>query len=325
MKYYRNYKAKKFKFPKRLVFVLAFALAVIGLTLLLGNYLKHRLDNAPIDTSEPPQVVTTDESDNQDTAPPANHDEALLSVSAGLLDLSGCTDKTEMRNRVQAVKTAGYNAISFIVTDDNGRLTYASPGAEQLSRLSGKETLVPLEMLTAAAEYAKEIGLRSCAVFEAIPAQVQTDCLIAEELAGAGFDEMVIRGFESYETLDNETVDTILTYVRCLRENAQMDMGICLSQAIYTAAYHAPYIEKIFRETEFFAIDLTETSAESVAAVAQNLQGSFTAYLLRAVLDGSDTEKSTAVRTALEDAEIHSLLYISAPPASSADDTTGAE
>lgn len=325
MKYYRNYKAKKFKFPKRLVFVLAFALAVIGLTLLLGNYLKHRLDNAPIDTSEPSQVVTTNESDIQDTVPPANHDEALLSVSAGLLDLSGCTDKTELRNRMQAVKTAGYNAISFIVTDDNGRLTYASPGAEQLSRLSGKESLVSLEMLTAAAAYAKEIGLRSCAVFEAIPTQAQTDSLIAGELASAGFDEMVIRGFESYETLDNETVDIILTYVRSLREHAQMDMGICLSQAIYTAAYHAPYIEKIFQETEFFAIDLTTANAEDASTVAQNLQGSFTAYLLRAVLDGSDAEKSTAVRTALEEAEIHSLLYISAPPAPPADDTTGAE
>lgn len=325
MKYYRNYKAKKFKFPKRLVFILAFALAVIGLTLLLGNYLKHRLDTAPVDTSDPPQVVTTDENENQDTAPPANHDEALLDVSAGLLDLSGCTDKTDLRSRVQAVKTAGYNAVSFIVTDSSGRLTYASPGAEQLSRLSGRESLVSLEMLAAATAHAGEIGLRSCAVFEAIPAQVQTDAMIAGELADAGFDELVIRGFESYETLDNETVNTMLSYVRSLREGAQMDMGICLSQAIYTAAYHAPYIEKIFRETEFFAIDLTGADAEDAADVAQSLQGSFTAYLLRAVLDGSDAEKSAAVRGALEAEDIHSLLYISAPPAHSADDTTGSE
>lgn len=322
MKYYRNYKAKKFKFPKRLVFILAFALAVIGLTLLLGNYLKHRLDNAPIDTSNPPQVVTTDENDNQETTPQANHDEALLHVSAGLLDLSGCTDKTDLRTRVQAVKTAGYNAVSYIVTDSAGRLTYASPGAEQMSRLPSKDTLVSLEMLTTATTYAKEMGLRSCAVFEAIPAQVQTDTLIAGELASAGFDEMVIRGFESYEALDNETVDAILTYVRSLRERAQMDMGICLSRAIYTAAYHAPYIEKIFRETEFFAIDLTDASVENTAEIAQSLQGSFTAYLLRAVLDGSDAEESTEVRTALEDADIHSMLYISAPPTPATDDTT---
>lgn len=322
MKYYRNYKAKKFKFPKRLVFVLVFALAVIGLTLLLGNYLKHRLENAPVDTSDIPQAVTTDADDNQDTVPPANHDEALLDVSAAFLDLSGCADMADMRSRVQTIKTDGYNAFSFAVTDSKRQLTYASPAAEQLSRLPGKESLVSLKMLTAAAAYGKEIGLRSCAVFEAVPNQVETDCLIAGELAGAGFDELVIRGFESYETLDNEAVDAVLSYVRRLRENAEIDMGICLSQAIYTAAYHAPYIEKIYRETEFFAIDLTSADAAEAASAAQNLQGSFTAYLLRAVLDGSDIEKSSAVRAALETANIHSMLYISAPAALPTDDTT---
>ena len=322
MKYYRNYKAKKFKFPKRLVFVLIFALVVIGLTLLLGNYLKQRLDNAPIDTSEVPTVDTTGENETSETTPEAPHDEALLDVSAGMLDLTGCADTAEMQTRVTALKTAGYNAFSFIVTDGDGRLTYASPAAQELSRLPGKETLVSLEMLTAAVSYGKQIGLRACAVFEGIPDQVQTDCVIVAELSGAGFDELLIRGFESYETIDNAAVDTILTYVRRLRESAQMDMGVCLSQAIYTAAYHAPYIEKLFREAEFLAIDLTAADAASAASAADGLQGSFTAYLLRAVLDGSDAEKSAAVQTALGEAGVHSILYISAPPPPATDDTT---
>lgn len=321
MKYYRNYKAKKFKFPKRLVFVLVFILVVVALTLLLGNYLKHRLDNAPIDTSEIPEVETTDENNTQDTIPEVSHDEALLNVSAGLLNLAGCADETEMRSRIQALKTEGYNAISFVVTDGDGRLTYASPAAQQLSRLPGKETLVSLEMLTKAVTYGKEAGLRTCAVFEGIPDQVQTDCVIAAELAGAGFDELLIRGFEAYETVDNESIDTILSYIRRLRADAGMDMGVCLSQKVYMAAYHAPYIEKLFRETEFLAIDMTTVDAEAAASAADGLQGSFTAYLLRAVLDGSDPDKSAAVKAALGEADIRSLLYVSAPPAPSTDNT----
>ena len=322
MKYYRNYKAKKFKFPKRLVFVLIFVLVVIGLTLLLGNYLKRRLENAPIDTSEVPAVDTTGEDTPQDTLPQASHDEALLHVSAGMLDLTDCADAAEMQTRVAALKTAGYNGFSFVVTDGDGRLTYASPAAQKLSRLPGKETLVSLELLTEAVSYGKEIGLRACAVFAGDPDQLQTDMAVAAELAAAGFDELLIRGFESFEELDNAAVETILSYVRRLQEGADMDMGVCLSSAIYTAAYHAPYIEDLFWELEFLSIDLTDADAASAADVAGKLQGSFTAYLLRAVLDGSDAEKSAAVRTALEEAGVHSLLYISAPPVPASDDTT---
>ncbi len=325
MKYYRNYKAKKFKFPRRLIFVLVFALVIIALTLLLGNYLKRRLENAPVDTSEIPSVETTDGNDTQDTTPKAPHDEALLDVSAGFLDLAGCADTAEMQSRVQALKAAGYNAFSFVATDGDGRLTYASPAAQQLSRLPGKETLISLDMLTGAVTYAREIGLRACAVFEAESGQVQTDCAIAEELANAGFDELLIRGFESYETVDNERIAAMLSYVRSLRERAPMDIGICLSGAVYMAAQHAPYIEKLFLETEFLAIDLTAVDAEDAADAAQRLQGSFTAYLLRAVLDGSNAEKSAAVQAALQEGNIHSILYVSAPPAPPAGDTTAQE
>lgn len=327
MKYYRkNYKAKKFKFPRRLIFVLVFALIVIVLTLLLGNYLKRRLDNAPIDTSEPPSVETTGENDTQDTKPPAPHDEALLNVSAGFLDLAGCADKAEMQNRVQALKTAGYNAISFVVTDSNGQLTYASPAVQQIARLPGKETLIPLDMLAGAVTWAQKLGLRTCAVIEAAPEQMQIDCAVAEELANVGFDELLVRGFETRETVDNGSIEAMLSYVRSLRERAPIDIGICLSRAVYTAAQHAPYIEKLFFETEFLAIDLTAANDTDAADVAQRLQGSFTAYLLRAVLDGSDAEKSAAVQAALQEGDIHSFLYISAPPAAPAgDDTTGQE
>ncbi len=326
MKYYRkNYKAKKLKFPRRFIFVLVFALVVIALTLLLGNYLKRRLDNAPIDTSKPPSVETTGENDTQDTRPPAPHDDALLDVSAGFLDLAGCADKAEMQTRVQALKTAGYNAVSFAVTDSNGQLTYASPAVQELSRLPGKETLVSLDMLTGAITWAQKVGLRTCAVIEAAPEQLQIDCAVAEELAKAGFDELLIRGFETYETVDNGSIEVMLSYVRSLRERAPIDIGVCLSRAVYTAAQHAPYIEKLFFETEFLAIDLTAANDTDAADVVQRLQGSFTAYLLRAVLDGSDTEKSNAVQAALQEGDIHSFLYVSAPPAPPAGDATAGE
>ena len=315
MKYYRNYKAKKFHVPKGLIVVLVSALLIVVGTILLGNHLKRQLTDAPIDTSEIPPVDTSDPFDATPETPAVMHDAALLSVHAGYLELSALTDGADLRSRVEAVASAGYNAVAFVVIDGDGLLTYASPAASALSRLPAKETLPTLEELTSAVSYAGELGLRACAVYTARPNKTKADCAVAAELAQAGFDEILLRGFEKYTTLDGSVIDRILTYVRAVRAAADVDLGVCLSEEIYTAAQHAPYIENLFRETEFLAIDLTAADGESVAALTEKLQGSFSAYLLRTVLSGADAEAAAKVTEALDAASVSGRLYISAPPA----------
>ena len=314
MKYYRNYKAKKFHVPGGLIVVLVSLLIIVAGTILFGNHLKKQLESAALDTSEIPTVDTSDPFDPDPDMPAAVHDEALLSVRGGYLDLSAIADAADLRSRVEAVASGGYNAVAFVVIDGEGMLTYASPAATAASRLPAKETLPTAENLAAAVSYAGELGLRACAVYTARPEDTEADCAIAAELAQAGFDEILIRGFEAHTALDGGVNDGILTYVRALRAAADIDLGVCLGQEVYTAAQYAPYIENLFRETEFLAIDLTAADGETVTDLAEKLQGSFSAYLLRTVLDGADAEASAAVKAALDSAKISGRLYISAPP-----------
>ena len=86
-----------------------------------------------------------------------------------------------------------------------------------------------------------------------------------------------------------------------------MTVGVCLSSEIYLAAQNSPYIEKLYTAAHYLAIDLTSATPESAGETAERLQGSFSAYLLRAVL-------AAAVKSALQNGGVKAYTYISAPP-----------
>lgn len=325
MKRYRTYTAKKYKLAKRIIFFVACALVIFGLTVLLGNHLKNKLES--VETQEPFDFDTTastpKENDNkiEESVP---HDEALSGVSAGYLDLRGIKEENDAKAAVDAVKAGGFNAVCLVVTDESGNITYASPAVVAQSRLPASGDLIPYEILSSAARYAKESGLRLSCVMTA--SESISDETVAAELASLGFEEIIIRGFEEYVQLSNEYVSNINGYVGKIREatGGAMEISVSFRPDFFKLAQNAPYIEKIYAKCEFLAIDLYGYTAEDAAAVAQSLQGSISAYLLRTLLDGTDTETAPAVKEALTAAGASALEYISAPE-KAADDTTDAE
>ena len=108
MKHYKAYTAKKFKLPRRIIFFAVVAVLIFAVTVIIGNVLKKRVDNNEIDTSEitEPAGDSTDFVNN-DTTVSVPHDEALASVAAGYLDLSGISDAEGARAAVQDLRSGG--------------------------------------------------------------------------------------------------------------------------------------------------------------------------------------------------------------------------
>ena len=314
MKRYRTYTAKKYKLAKRIIFFVIVALVIFGLTVLLGNHLKNKLES--VETAEPFDFDTTesapkeDKTENEESVP---HDPALAGVMAGYLDLRGVTEEKDALAAVEAVRAAGYNAVCFVVTDTNGNITYASPAVVAQSRLPASGELIPYDILSGAANSAKAGGMRLSCVMTA--SDSLSDETVAAELAAMGFDEIIIRGFEDYVQLSNEYVADINGYVNKIRAatDGTMDISVSFAPDFFKLAQNAPYIEKIYNKTEFLAIDLYGFDAADADTVAQSLQGSISAYLLRPLLDGTDTETAVAVKDALTAAGVGALEYISAP------------
>ncbi|MBE6713809.1 MAG: hypothetical protein E7575_00800 [Ruminococcaceae bacterium] len=318
MKRYRNYKAKKLKLPRRIIFFVIIGVAITVFTVILGNILRDKLEKADIDTSEilsePEQKPNQDQQNNKEEES-ASHNKDLAKVLAGCMDLTLGEDKTapDAYSVIEGIKNDGYNAVSFCVFDEGGKIAYASPALEEYTRLPSSEKLIPYDTLRSAIEKARNSGLRSSAVFTV--SESSTDELIIRELCSIGFDEIVIRGFEKHTRLDNELVSQINGYILSVREIAQdrIDIGICFEKELYMTPSNAPYIEKIYDKANFLAIDFSLISPEDASAACADLQGSFSAYLMRPLIKWGDEESSASLKEALANCQITALQYIFVP------------
>lgn len=323
MKRYRSYTAKKHKLPRRIIFFCVVAVLIFVITVIVGNVLKSKLETTPRDTSD--VLTTTSPEENKPQGdkpkdPEVLHDEALAGVCAGCLDLTAVDGTEAAAKAVEAIKAKGFNAVSFTVTDGEGKVTYASPAIEKFSRLPASEALITYEELSAAAKAAKNSNMRLCAVITA--SDSICDELIAAELYSLGFAEICVRGFEEYTQFDNETVSEVCGYVERLRAAAgDMVFSLSFDSLFFKAPSNAPYIEKIYAKTEFFAIDMTECDGESAKALSEEIAGSFTAYLLRPLLSGADEELVTSVNEALGASGVKARQYLSAPAPVTSEDT----
>jgi len=303
MKRYRNYRAKKLRLPRKLIFFSAVALAILLFTLILGNILKSNLENANIDTTDVlnEKDPANKKPEKEDTVVSgAVHDKALADISANTLIIPTDDEDFNLTTTLGELKAEGFNTVSFNVFE-NSNITYASPALEKLIRAPLAESLIPYEALLSAVTTAKDMGLRVSCIFHA--SESLCDEIIAEELSHIGFDEIIIRGFEKYTQLDNELVSIVNSYVEKFRNATgdKLSIGVCFDETFYQKPANAPYIEKVYNAVNFLAIDMTDIPSEEIPAIVGELQGSSSAYLLRALFDASDAENSEAIKAQLKE------------------------
>lgn len=318
MKRFKTYTAKKYRVWRRILFFAVVALLIFAFTVILGNVLKKRLDNTEVPKDEIPSVTS-----GADTAPADDpdvttfHDEALKSVSASYLDLSGVEDGSGARGVIDELRAAGCNAVSFVVRSDDGMITYASPALQSYSGIRASENLVPFDVLSAAVAYAKDRGIRCSVVFSGN--DTLHDPIVAAELVNIGFNDILIRGFEGLSSLDNSAVGDISAYISAVKGETSVTCGVSLSAEVLLTAQNAPYIEKLYNMCEYLAINMTDMNGDSAADICSKLQGSFSMYMLRPVLSGDNAELADAVRNVLVNLGVEARQYISSVPKPVAD------
>lgn len=303
MKRYRNYRAKKLRLPRKLIFFSAVAVAILLFTLILGNILKSNLENASIDTTDILSEKDPASKEPEKEKPVANgaeHDKALAEICASTLIIPANDEDFNLTTALGDLKAQGFNAVSINIFE-NSNITYASPALEKLTRMPSSESLIPYDTLCNAVTTAKDMGLRVSCIFQA--SESLCDEIVAEELFEMGFDEIIIRGFEKYTQLDNELVSVVNSYVERFRAatSDKMSIGVCFDETFYQRPANAPYIEKVYTSVNFLAIDMTDISADEIPAIVGELQGSSSAYLLRALFDSNDSENAETIKTQLKE------------------------
>lgn len=313
MKRYRTYTAKKLKLPRRLLFFFIVAVLIFVFAVILGNVLKNKVEKSGND-GDNPYDLTTEKAELSDIVPTgkANHDPSMLSVCGCYLDVSSLKDEAAAYTATQTVKEAGYNTVSFRVNYDSGNFTYASPVLQAKTRLPASEKLFSFELLKTVCRASENLGLRMSAVLSASD-NTDLDCAVAEELYSIGFDEIIITGFESVSP-DSDGAAKITGYINALREKAPVSYGVSISKETLANSKNAPFTEKVFADAEFFALDMREEDAASVSEFLQTNKGSFSAYYIRPLLQGSAPERAAGIRKVLKNSGVNACQYMSTTP-----------
>lgn len=316
-RYYSNYKGSKHKWIKKVLIVLGVCAVCFALTVLLGMYLKRSLENAPINT-EPVETDSVAPSPSDQ-----NSYDSLRSKTKTLPEtmLGGCVNASAPDAAAEFAAVFGeYGSVSFPATDKNGKISYGSSTVSDISKVTVNPSLMQASAISSALS-AHSGGYRS-AVYKSEPTALEggisreIDCAVVNELDSMGFDDVVITGTLADGTLDSETVKKLLSYAAVLREKAQNIMiGFEIPLSILTDPECAPQTVLLSEHIDFLAIDLTEASekkdpAAYLRTTADSIRGSFSAYKLRALINGGEKAQADAALQALRDASVSYIQFV---------------
>ncbi len=315
MNYY-NYSGKKSqsrlksnrkKIIINILIIVGIVALCVALALILGNHLKHRLEESDASTRPPVEEVLTpadtsapDPSDEIDFV---KNDRAEGSMSAifGYLDLAGCPDEERAQSFVYSLRDDGYTGIVFNVRDGSGKYSYASKAASELTRTDPSGAAVPFDNLNGAVYAASALGMRSCAyidlgdVFltdETSSVRMAIDKAVIKELSAMGVSEIVLDGLTEDREFNTEYAKRLYEFVSSVRSVCPgTDFGLVISPELLEDPEKTPALELVFRFVDFFALDLADSAAytpEVLSGMIEKYSGSFSAYSILALLGGKD-------------------------------------
>lgn len=316
MKYYgysgkksqSRFKSNRKKIIINIVIIVAVIALCVAFALILGNHLRNKLAEAPISTEPVEEIIAPLETESPDPAEGVDfvkNDRAEGEMSAifGYLDLEGCPDEESARRFVNALKDDGYTGLLFRVRRDDGSYAYASKAASELSRIALPAGVTPAEYLSGALYTASTLGMRSAAyidlgdVFdpEAVSEVGKTlDRAVVKELSAMGFSEIVFGGLAREGNLTIDYAKKLYAYVSAIRaECPGTDFGLVIDPSVLENPEMTPPLEIVFRFIDFFALDLTNGevfSPEAISGMIDRFSGSFGAYSILALLDGSNID-----------------------------------
>jgi len=320
MNYY-NYSGKKSQSRlksnrKKLIINIIIIILVIticvALSLILGNHLKHKLEEAELSTQPVEELITpqdTVQTDPGEGVDFVKNDHAAGAMAAvfGYLDLEGCPDEESVQGFVNAMKDNGYTGIVFNVRGKDGNYAFASKAASGLSRVTEPGGVPSYDFLNDAVNTASTLGMRSAAYIdlgdifssgERERVGQTIDRAVIKELSDMGFSEIIFDGITEDRDFTIDFSKQLYSYVSALREECPgTDFALVIDPAILENPEKTPPLEVAFRFIDLFALDLTNKEVytpEKISEMLDKFSGSFSAYSLLTLLDGSDIESIRA-------------------------------
>lgn len=291
-----QYKGAKKRLTLNILIIIAVVLATVAFSLILGNSLKNKLETADIDR-DTGEVAENDTERSEHTGNEAKMflkngrtPEELREVG-GFLDLSGYTSTTQAETYVEYLKSVGYSGIVFCV-NPSGKLAYSSIAASALAGADIKGEMTTFELLNAAVKKGKDLGMRTtatvslqCLFAKDSPNAVKEEILKAAaiELGRAGFEEFLFTDATDADDFTAACADTLFSFISEIKkEIPEADIGIVLDKRILDNPEMTPVTELVFGFADFFAIDFTDGTEESIVSeFLTSHSGSITAYNLR--------------------------------------------
>ncbi|MBQ7671228.1 MAG: hypothetical protein IJS45_11005 [Clostridia bacterium] len=317
MKYY-TYSGKKsqsrFKSNRkqliiRITAIVSAVVLSVAFALILGNYLKKKLENAPLSDEPIDSIIDTSSADDGTSGIGfVKNDRSTEELSAvfGCLDLEGCPDAASAERFVISLRDAGYTGIIFNVKRDGGKYAYVSNAVTELSNITSQGGAVSYDILSSAVNSASVRGMRSAAyidvgdVFTASEdgkVGVTLDRAVVKELSAMGFSEIVFGGLADDCEITTGFVKELYGYFSHLRTECEnVDFGLVIDPLVLEDPGKTPALELVFRFIDFFAFDLRDVTAfgdGAIAALLDNFGGSFSAYSILTLTDGGSVETIT--------------------------------
>lgn len=316
-RYYSNYKGSKHKWIKKVLIVLGVCAAAFVFSILLGTHLKNSLENAPINT-EPLETE-----DSSVSSADSNVYDSLKSRSKTLPSsvYGGCIDITASDAATEFDSVFGeYGSISFPVSDSNGKISYGSDAVAEISKSAVNASLMRTDVIRSALSshsgYSSAVYRSDSDAVNGDGISREIDCAVVAELEEMGFDDVIITGTLDDGTLDSDTVKKLLAYVMALRDSSKDIMiGVEIPLSILTDPECAPQTVLLSEHIDFLAVDLTSAAdnddpAAYLRTTADSIRGSFSAYKLRALIDGGEKASAEASLQALKDESVNYIQFI---------------
>ena len=306
-------KSNRKKVIVNVLIIVSLILLCVVFALVLGNHLKHKLDNAAIPEEPVDEIIPSDETDEPDPADRIdfvknNRSEGEMSAIYGYLDIEGAPDVSKVERFVSALSESGYGGIVFCVRNSQGKYAYASRAVSDLTGTVIPSGVIPYTHLGAALATASSLGMRSCAYVglrDSLSAYMysddssgqvgyELDRAVIKELAELGFSEIILDGFVTGETLTVDYATSLYGWISEIRANCPgTDIGLVINEDILADHESTAALELVFRFVDRFALDLRDGETytmEALASLVDRFSGSFSGYSICVLRDGSSLD-----------------------------------
>lgn len=325
MRHYRRQhsggeRVKKIMF--RILFVLIAAAVITFGTILIGNYLQHKIDEAERLLLQSDESDDISEQNSEIFENSENYDSPT--VFGATIHLSDYDNESDI---IVAINTLAqsYDTVIMSVINSDGMLFYDSPALSELVRMPVNEDDANFRLFSSAAAAIKAKDLRLCVLLtpnssvSTLYDAALTDGTLISELALYGADEVLITLPEDIQDISSDSAEDIHNYItKCRRISGNAcPIGIMLSSKVYLDDDSVKQIQQIASAASFLAIEFpTDEDSTAVSAYRYvsrsitSLLGSFNVYNMRVILDGT-TEHLPAKYRACSDSGISNICVAS--------------